>query len=161
FRRASHWEEPGYSFALAEDGEELVGILGGIPFSFNSFGTLSNGIWIANYVIRPDYRRGPTALQLLSVFRNMSRHAVVASGINPATSAIYRVLRGEVLPYLPRRVAVFPGAGDRMEQLLAIAYPDWERARAQALAERLTLASFAETEVAAGVSLPADWDRID
>ena len=161
FHRVSHWEEPGYSFAMAEDGEELVGILGGIPFSFNSFGTVSSGIWIANYVIRPDYRRGPTALQLLSVFRNMSRHAVVASGINPATSAIYRVLRGEVLPYLPRRVAVFPGATERMRKLLKIAYPDWDASRAAALAERLTLSTWPDVAVAAGSSLPANWDRVD
>ncbi|MGH9697230.1 MAG: hypothetical protein ACRD5Z_24010, partial [Bryobacteraceae bacterium] len=161
FQRASHWEEPGYSFALAEDGEDLVGILGGIPFSFNSFGTVSSGIWIANYVIRPDYRRGPTALQLLSVFRNLSRHAVIAFGINPATSAIYRVLRGEVLPYLPRRLAIFLGAEARLRNLLAIAYPDWEAARGRALAERFALGTAEESGIAAGASLPADWDRVD
>jgi hypothetical protein len=161
FHRASHWEEPGYSFALAEDAGELVGILGGIPFSFNSFGTVSAGMWIANYVIRPDYRRGPTALQLLSVFRNLSRHAVVAFGINPATSAIYRVLRGEVLPYVPRRLAIFPGAEDRLRHLLAIAYPDWEAARGRALAERFRLPALTESALIHGSALPAAWDRLD
>lgn len=161
FHRASHWEEPGYSFALAEDAGQLVGILGGIPFSFNSFGTVSAGIWIANYVIRPDYRRGPTALQLLSVFRNLSRHAVIAFGINPATSAIYRVLRGEVLPYLPRRLAIFQGAEERLRNLLAIAYPDWEAARQRALAERFVLPAPAASALGHGSSLPPDWDRVD
>jgi hypothetical protein len=161
FQRASHWEEPGYSFALAEDGSDLVGILGGIPFSFNSFGTSASGIWIANYVIRPDYRKGATALQLLSVFRNMSRHAVVAFGINPATSAIYRVLRGDVLPYLPRRFALFPGAGERLEHLLAIAYPEWEAARGRALAGRFCSQKRLDGSVAHGASLPEQWDRVD
>ncbi|HEY3455122.1 MAG TPA: hypothetical protein VGK64_11010 [Bryobacteraceae bacterium] len=160
FQRASHWEEPGYSFALAEDGGQLVGILGGIPFSFNSFGTSASGIWIANYVVRPDYRKGSTALQLLSVFRNMSRHAVVAFGINPATSAIYRVLRGEVLPYLPRRFALLPGGERRLEHLLAIAYPDWEAARRQALAGHFRPAKL-DGHVAHGDSLPEQWDRVD
>ncbi|HEY6989019.1 MAG TPA: hypothetical protein VH369_11575 [Bryobacteraceae bacterium] len=160
FQRASHWEEPGYSFALAEDGGQLVGILGGIPFSFNSFGTSASGIWIANYVVRPDYRKGSTALQLLSVFRNLSRHAVVAFGINPATSAIYRVLRGEVLPYLPRRFALFPGADERLEHLLALAYPDWEAARARSLAGRFRPTKL-DGHVAHGASLPEQWDTVD
>ena len=101
FRRPGHWPKDEYSFALAEDAGELVGILGGIPFAFNRFGARSSGIWMANYVIRPDHRRGPTALQLLAMFRPPRFDACVAFGINPATSAIYRVLRGEVLPLDP------------------------------------------------------------
>jgi hypothetical protein len=161
FHRSSHWEEPGYSFALAEDNSELVGILGGIPFSFNSFGTTSSGIWIANYVIRPDHRRGPTALQLLSVFRNMSRHAVIAFGINPATSTIYRVLRGEVLPYIPRRLAILPGARDRMVNLLRIAHEDWSAERAKALAENFCVNELPDSAVVSGNALPPDWDSTD
>jgi hypothetical protein len=164
FHRPSLWDEPGYSFALAEDGAELVGILGGIPFSFNSFGKASRGMWIANYVVRPDHRRGPTALQLLSVFRNLSREAVVAFGINPATSAIYRVLRGTVLPYIPRRLSIFPGAVDRLVRLLSIAHPDWEAAAARTLAERFVLPArpvSSSSSAASSDTLPADWDRAD
>ena len=69
FGRSNHWDDDGYSFALAEDNGELVGILGGIPFVFNAFGKKSKGVWIVNYVIRPDHRKGTGALQLLSMFR--------------------------------------------------------------------------------------------
>jgi hypothetical protein len=161
FGRLTHWEESGYCFALGEDNGELVGILGGIPFLFNSFGKSEKGIWIANYVIRPDYRKGTTALQLLSVFRNMSRHAVVASGINPATSTIYKVLRGEVLPYIPRRFAVFPEGAERMVNLLRIAYPDWDAPRAQSLAQGLRVGRFGDAAAKAGDALPGNWDKID
>lgn len=35
FTRRRHWENETYSFAIAEDGSEIVAILGGIPFTFN------------------------------------------------------------------------------------------------------------------------------
>jgi hypothetical protein len=161
FQSPQLWPDSGYCFALAEDNSELVGILGGIPFEFNTFGKKSPGVWIANYVIRPDHRKGSTALQLLSQFRKPSMHAVIASGINPATSAIYRVLRGEVLPYMPRRVAVFPGATDRMVKLLSVAYPDWPVERAQALACASSFKGSESEAVPCGSSLPATWDEID
>jgi len=161
FQSAALWPDSGYCFALAEDNSELVGILGGIPFVFNTFGKASSGVWIANYVVRPDHRKGSVALQLLSQFRKPSMHAVIASGINPATSAIYRVLRGEVLPYMPRRVAVFPGATERMAKLLSVAYPDWPAERTQTLAGALSLKASGNGFSPCGNSLPVDWDDKD
>ena len=110
---------------MAEDNGELAGILGGIPFKFNQFGRTSNGMWIVNYVIRPDHRKGSAALQLLSQFRKPEFNPVIAFGINPATSAIYRVLRGQVLDEIPRHFMVLPGgrgahgepAADRLSRL--------------------------------------------
>ena len=58
FRRSTHWPEDQYSFALAEDNGELAGILGGIPFTFNAFGKESRSVWIVNYVISPEHRKG-------------------------------------------------------------------------------------------------------
>ncbi len=161
FHRAGHWPEEELSFALAEDGGELVGILGGIPFAFNHFGERSPGIWIANYVIRPDHRRGPTALQLLGMFRQSRFYACVAFGINPATATIYRVLRGEVLPLIPRHFMVLPGNLDRMTNFLSIAHPDWERERVEALARPFVLSGVPETSIANGMVLPDAWDTID
>ncbi|MEO8592818.1 MAG: GNAT family N-acetyltransferase [Candidatus Solibacter sp.] len=161
FHKPGLWDEPGYSFALAEDEGDLVGILGGIPFAFNSFGKASRGVWIANYVVRPDHRRGSAALQLLSMFRRPSMHAVVAYGINPATSTIYRVLRGEVLPYIPRHVGVFPGAAERAVNLMRIANPDWTLEKAQAVAAPLCLAALPEAPAQVGDAIPAQWDEVD
>src|SRR5947209_8872978 len=159
FRDHGQWEEDGYSVAVAEDQGELVGILGGIPFVLNAFGRKSKAVWIANYVIRPDHRRGTTALQLLSMFRRPPFQAVIAFGINPATSVIYRVLRGQVLPEIPRHFVVLPGAGERMVQLLTTAYPDWTRERALALAESLELKRLPESHVAFSDAIPPAWDQ--
>ncbi len=161
FDREGLWDENGYSFALALDGSELVGILGGIPFRFNSFGKTSRGVWIANYVIRPDHRRGSAALQLLSMFRKPSMHAVIAFGINPTTSSIYRVLRGEVLPYIPRHVAVFPQAAERMINLVRLACPDWTREQAHDLTEPFCLNTLPDVTSGHGCALPANWNDVD
>jgi len=161
FHRPGHWPEEQYSFALAEDGGDLVGILGGIPFRFNHFGKSSSGVWIANYVIRPDHRRGPTALQLLGMFRQPHFYACVASGINPATSAIYRVMRGEVLPYIPRSVVVLPGGSERMVNLLAIAQPEWPAERARSLAAGFGLDAIPDETIVHGATVPESWDTSD
>lgn len=162
FQRPGHWEEGQCSFSLAEDNGKLAGILGGIPFTFNAFGKTSRGVWIVNYVISPDHRKGPLALQLLGTFRRPEFDPVIAFGINPATSAIYRVLRGEVLPEIPRHFLVLPEARERMSHLLELAHPDWDR-------ERVTnLASFFARPVS-GVEasceplreLPPRWDECD
>lgn len=160
FARTSHWQEDQYSFALAEDKGELVGILGGIPFTFNNRGNTSKGVWIANYVVHPDYRKGSTALQLLSMFRRPEFHPVIAFGINPATATIYKVLRGQVLPEIPRHFMVMPGCEDRMVRLLNIAYPDWDADRATALSRQFQLAAMpAPAEFSCAV--PECWDESD
>src|SRR5687767_15640327 len=64
FGRKNLWDRDAYSFALAEDRGTIVGILGGIPFLFNSLGTESRGVWLVNFMLRPEYRRGAAALQL-------------------------------------------------------------------------------------------------
>lgn len=159
FRRSRHWDDDTYSFAVAEDNSELVGILGGIPFTFNTFGKTSKGIWIVNYVIRPDHRRGSTALQLLSMFRKPPFQAVIAFGINPATSSIYRVLRGQVLDEIPRHFLVLPGAQARMINLLQAAYPDWPVDRARELGEAFRIDALPADGVRADGAIPEDWDE--
>ncbi len=161
FHRATHWDPETYSFAIAEDGGEWVGILGGIPFTFNHFGEKQRGVWIVNYVIRPDHRKGPTALQLLSMFRREPFEATIAFGINPATSAIYRVLRGDVIDTIPRHFLVLPGAAGRMERLLEITNQDWSADRRSDLARGFEAPDFASSDVVRGNVIPASWDQCE
>lgn len=161
FRRPGHWPHEGYSFAVAEGDGELAGILGGIPFEFNQFGRTSNGVWIVNYVIRPDYRKGSAALQLLSQFRKPEFNPVIAFGINPATSAIYRVLRGQVLDEIPRHLLILPEARDRAVNLLGTAWPDWAGDRAESLADAFLLRRDPARSADAGASIPQSWDHCE
>src|SRR5205807_1646825 len=72
---------------------------------------------------------------------------------------IYRVLRGQVLPEIPRHFVVLPGAGERMVQLLTTAYPDWTRERALALPESLESKRLPEAHVALSDAIPPARDQ--
>ena len=161
FHRPGHWDPDSYSVSLALDRDELVGILGGIPFTMNQFGQTSKSIWIVNYVIRADYRKGATALQLLSSFRKPEFPGTVAFGINPATAVIYKVLRGQVLPEIPRHFLIMPGQSARMVKALKIAYPDWSDERATSLASAFELEKLPSATASFGGAVPAGWDEID
>jgi hypothetical protein len=161
FNRKNHWEDNSYSFAVAEDGGEIVAILGGIPFAFNCLGKSSKAVWIVNYAVRPDHRRGPAALQLLSTFRKSPFQAVIAAGLNPASAIIYKVLRGIVLPEMPRHFAVFPEAVERTSDLLQLAYPEWTRERAESLSRSFVLKENGHHSVGYGSELPSSWDEMD
>jgi hypothetical protein len=161
FMRKRHWDDETYSFAVAEDGDEIVAILGGIPFTFNCLGKSSKAVWIVNYAVRPDHRRGPAALQLLSTFRKPPFQTVIAAGLNPSSTIIYKVLRGVVLPEMPRHFAVFANATDRAADLLQLTYPDWTRERAASLAQAFVLAGNGDHSVPHGTTLAASWDETD
>lgn len=159
FGRSELWDRDGYSFALAEDGDEVVGILGAIPFQLNRFGASERGLWLAQYMLSPDYRRGPLAVQLLQMMRRAPYAATIAFGINPRTVPIYQVLRWRVVEDIPRHFVVRPGAGARATELIHLAHPDWPRTRAAALAASFQLPALNEKQIAATSELPLDWDE--
>jgi hypothetical protein len=161
FLRNGQREEGKYSFAVAEDGGEIVAILGGIPFTFNCLGKSSEAVWIVNYAVRPDHRRGPAALQLLSTFRKPPFQVTIASGLNPATVVIYKVLRGTVLPEMPRHFAVLPEAVDRAAGILQLTHQDWTRQRAESVTNAFVLQRNGSSPAGRGNVVPASWDEND
>lgn len=161
FGRHDLWAHAGYSFALAEDQGEIVGILGGIPFVMNCFGNLSQGIWLANYLVRPDYRRGALALRLLNVFRQPPFTVTIAFGVSTAAVPLYTALRARVLENIPRHVAIFPDAVHRASHLIRLAYPDWPAARAKALAEALKCPLDHASVNLHSAGIPERWDTHD
>jgi hypothetical protein len=161
FRRRGFVEDDRYSIAVCTDEERLVGFLGGIRFNFNVFGESRPGVWLANYVVHEDYRRGPTALKLLGMMRKDPYWATVAFGMDDDTALIYRALRGKVLPYIPRHVAVLPGRSDRLEHLLRTAFPERAAADSSALAKQVELASVPSPAHEAGSGIPEAWDSVD
>ena len=116
FGRRDLWTHDGYSFALAEDHGEVVGILGGVPFVMNCFGRTSPGVWLLNYLVRPHYRRGALALRLLNMFRQPLFTVTIAFGVSTAAVPLYTALRAHVLETIPRHVAIFPDAMERADR---------------------------------------------
>jgi hypothetical protein len=86
---------------------------------------------------------------------------VIAFGINPATSAIYRVLRGQVLDEIPRHFMVLPEARERMTTLLSSAYPEWTPEHTSGLADSLVLRREPEGEPETGTLIPRTWDQCE
>jgi hypothetical protein len=161
FNRPGYWKSGEYSFALAEDNHEPIGILGGIPYTFNAFGKTTRGVWIANYAVRPDHRKGTAAFKLLSMFRNSQFSVVIASGLNPDTVVIYKVLRGQVLPEMPRHVMIRPEAASRMERLVALTNPTWADERVKAAVEPFLAHVVGPVPAGNSSQLPATWDSVD
>lgn len=160
FGREHLWQHDGYSFALAADKGEIVGILGGIPYVFNCLGSTSLGVWTVNYMVRPDYRRGATALRLLDMFRR-SFSATVSFGNNTEIVPLYRALRARLLMDMPRHFTVLPNAVGRMVNLLQLTYPDWSSQRAEELAHAFSRIDVPQTSVPSSNTLPATWDTHD
>lgn len=128
FGSSDLWDRPGYSFAAAEEGDEVVGILGAIPFTFQAYGHPSLGLWLANWMVRPEWRATFAGMGLLNTFRRPPFSTLVSFGINPEVARIYRVLRWSLLPDFPRTFFLLPEARERFEALVAAAHPAVEAA---------------------------------
>lgn len=161
FSRPDHWDGDTYSFAIAELNEDLIGILGAIPYTFQSGKRRMRAAWIVNYSVRPDHRKGTTAFQLLSMFHNERFPVVIASGLNPATTLIYRVLRGQVLPNMPRHFVCFPNAVERFMNLLTLAHPDLASDDCRRLAAAVACREPLRQKRSQGQSIPHNWDSVE
>lgn len=160
FGRQSLWDHDGYSFALSEDKGNVVGILGGIPFAMNFFGQQYRALWLANYMISPDYRRGPLAMRLLKMMRREPYRMTIAFGINPQTAPIYQVLRWRLVENIPRHFVVLPQASERMCELLRLTHTGWTRDRIEALVSGFRLPNLPEELPESESSLPENWNDI-
>jgi hypothetical protein len=161
FGRRTFWPHDGYSFALAADHGAVVGILGGVPFTMNCFGSSSRGVWLANYLVHPDYRRGALALRLLNMFRQPQFDVTIAFGVSTMAVPLYTALRARILETIPRHVGMLPQALPRVCHLLHLAYPAWSVARVQTLADALQWPQPAVAPSRHGTTLPDDWDQQD
>jgi len=162
FGRRNLWDQDSYSFAVAEDESDVVGILGGIPFVFNCLGRASPGIWFANYMVRPDYRRGSLALRLFNTFHRPPYTTVIAFGVSPAAMPLYQTLRARVLSEIPRHFGVLPGAEERLVRLLCLIYPDWPTSRARRISRALRFPhELGETALTNSAAMPEHWDERD
>ncbi len=160
FSRQLLWDHDGYSFALAEDKGNIIGVLGGIPFTMNCFGQQFRALWLANYMISPDYRRGPLAMRLLKMMRCEPYRATIAFGINPQTAPIYQVLRWRLVDNIPRHFVVLPQALERMCELLRLTHTGWTRERIEALVSSFRLPNLPEERPESESALPENWNNI-
>lgn len=161
FGRTDLWDDKGYSFALIENKGELVGILGAIPFVFNCMGQHFPAVWFANYMVHPEYRRGPLAMQLLGVFNRPPYRIKVVFGMNSRVVPIYQRMGWSTLQSIPRHFVILPHAVDRACNLLHSAQPHWDSTHIEELARYFTLNDIPPIAVPFVRALPPNWDIYD
>jgi hypothetical protein len=159
FHHPHIWDQEGYSFALALEKEEIVGILGGVPFRFNCFGQISKGIWLVNWMLRPDFRRGLVSLQLQNMFRRKPFETFIGFGNKPSVVPLYRARGFKILHDIPRHFVVLPQALDRMKDLLSLTYPEWPLDRVHKLASEFQLVGMPEASEESQNSIPTSWNQ--
>jgi hypothetical protein len=161
FGRRSLWDQDSYSFAIIEDGGEIAGILGAIPFLFNNRGATLRALWFANLMVRPEYRRGALPLRLLAMFRRPPYGVNAVSGINSRAIELYQKLHWQLMGPLPRHFAVCPFAFERMVRLLRMAFDNWDLGRAESLARFFITKEVPGAVAQSCAELPSDWNARD
>ncbi len=149
-----------YTFAVAEQDGEVVGVLGGIPFRFNDRGRERPAFWLANWKLRDEFRRGTTGLDLLNHFYAPLDQVTISFGINPIVARLYNAMHWQVMENIPRYFAVHPGRADDFARLLHLANPAWPVGKGLTMARAL-LAQPARATSVAGFAPPdpAEWDQ--
>jgi GNAT superfamily N-acetyltransferase len=158
FGRRSLWDQDSYSFAIIEDRGEIAGILGAIPFLFNNRGVTSRAVWLANLMVRPEYRRGVLPIKLLGMFRRSPYGVNAVAGINSRAVELYQRLRWQLMGPLPRSFAVCPFAFERMVRLLRMTFDKWEAGRAESLARFFITKDVSRVSAESCAELPLSWD---
>lgn len=123
FRPRDSTDSDHYSFALALDGSDCIGILGAIPFTLNVYGESRLAYWLANWMTVTDKRTTTAGLQLLKFFDRTAHQVLISFGINQNVARIYQALRWNLLTSTPRYLAFVPSCQDRILFLLSALYP--------------------------------------
>lgn len=156
FKARRHlWDHDGYSFALASNGDEPVGIHAAIPFRLNVFGEEKLGLWRMIWIAVQDARAGNAGLLLHRAF-DRPPYVNVSFGINDVVTRIYTAMNFSVLPDIPRHFAVLPGGEGAVRALLHIAYKDWDEARVNGIVAHFLTGVPSSPDAVVG--LPVDWD---
>jgi hypothetical protein len=117
FGQNPHWDDDAhYSFAIAEDDGETIGMLGIIPFALNRHGQTQPACWLVNWKVREDRRSSGAGLGMLKLFRDRGL-VTVSFGINDIIARLYRGLRWETIENIPRLLRILPDRGDRLRRL--------------------------------------------
>jgi hypothetical protein len=92
---------------LAWRGDAIVGMLGLTGFVFNIAGAEHPGVWLSIWYVGRECRGHNVALGLIGSVRDLGYEVMGGLGANEVAVPVFRALRFEVMPRLPRWVAVF------------------------------------------------------
>jgi hypothetical protein len=161
FKRTDTWDRQGYSCVLAEDKGKTVGTLGGIPFIFNCLGRSSQGIWYANLLLHPLYRKGPLFIRMFKMFQRPPYDLNAVAGMTAHAAELYDKLGWTVCANIPRHLIVLPHRVNRMGEVLRLTCQDWPWSKAQALARFFSGKLYSPNAGPIFDEVPPSWDEAD
>lgn len=95
-----------YSFLGAWKDNNLIGLLGVLPFAFNNQGKKEIGCCLTNWIVSPEYRTSGAGLALLNKVQDFNPSVILSLGINENVAKLYRMMRWNVLADCPRWIGV-------------------------------------------------------
>jgi len=159
FRRSDLWSQDEFSFAIAEDDKKIIGILGAIPFEFNSRGETSKAMWTANWMTRPCTQAGGAGIRLMQFWADAGYSHRLPFGTNAEVNRLFSAMRWTVVDDIPRHFLVLPAARERMISLLRLTYPEWSQNRASELTDAFLAQGESETDASFESEIHPDWDE--
>lgn len=95
-----------YSFLGAWKDNQLIGMLGVLPFVFNNLGNKEMGCCLTNWIVSPEHRTSGAGLALLNEVQNFNPSVILSLGINENVAKLYKMMRWNVLDDCPRWIGI-------------------------------------------------------
>lgn len=95
-----------YTFLGVWDNQNVVGLLGVLPFKFNQKGKISLGLCLTNWIVEESYRKTGAGMELLKYVQNLNPSIILSLGINDNVKKLYTLLKWEVMDSLPRWIGI-------------------------------------------------------
>ncbi|QQZ10278.1 hypothetical protein [Heyndrickxia vini] len=95
-----------FSFLGAWENNNLIGLLGILPFALNIQGKRDFGFSLTNWIVSPEYRTTGAGLALLKKVQSLNPSIILSLGINENVANLYRVMRWNVLNDCPRWIGI-------------------------------------------------------
>ncbi len=160
FDRPELWDHDAFSFAVALDGGDCLGVLGAIPFIANLRGQTRPAVWLANWMTAPGERTSLTGLRLLRQFDRKPIELIVSFGINADVARIYRAMKWTVVDDTPRWIAFAADQRRRSERLIRAANPDIAGSELESVIRHFSLPAIAATSPDPTPGFDSEaWDR--
>lgn len=146
---------------LAERENLIGGILGVIDADWVASQQRGSGAWLSTWSVAPEFRQFGLALRLLDFVKQQGYALIGTVGANPAALQLYRLLKYQIIPVMPRSLRLFSYDGllavlEHFPKIDLAAYQDFWKERERPVDE----ISAGLTPQAPTSELLSQWDEL-
>lgn len=95
-----------FSFLGAWEGEQVIGLLGVMPFPFNFNGKKGLSCCLTNWIVASEARATGAGLALIDKVHSFKPDMILSLGVSDEGSKIYKLMRWDIQPYVPRWIGL-------------------------------------------------------